>query len=1152
MGIVYLARDRLRGQLVALKSISAASITHDIAPTAEMDPLGRSTTQVQAERDRRELSATVAHSQTSPVFVRGAGDSLGLRIALAQEFRTLASLRHPHIISVLDYGFDADRIPFFTMELLQDAVPILTAGRDRPLKEKMQLLFQVAQALAYLHRRGIVHRDLKPANLLAVPTAAGPHVKVLDFGLALGKSTEGAAPLRVAGTIMYMAPEVLIGRPPGQSADLYAFGVTAFELLAQRAPFEDTSAVQLIRRVLEATPDVSMVEGPDELRELLRKLMARDPQERPQDASQLCSQLAHAVGLQPPAESSSIRDSFLQAATFVARDAEVSLLMDALNDATDGHGSGWLIGGESGVGKSRLLDEVRTQALVRGAHVLRGEATRVEGVPYAAFRDILRALCLHIELEDSEARLLLPLLPDLPALLQREVSEPPPLDAKAAQERLLAVIVSLFSRIKQPTVVLLEDVQWAGLEVILLLDRLMRTARKHPFVLISSYRDDEAPWLPSALPAMEVVKIARFDRASISALSESMLGTLGREPALIDFLERQTEGNAFFIVEVLRSLAEERGMLSHIVGNPLPIGVFAGGMRAVIDRRLNRLPQPIRAFLHFAALAGRQLDLALMRRLDPQLDSLLETCANAAVLEVIDQQWRFTHDKLRERLIEEIPVEQQRQMHRQLAALITETSSSKELDPSRLAYHYGSANDAEKAVHYTILAGEKALREGALEKALSNFQEALRWKDQLYPRTLPIIRAQRLAGVASLALGRRSDSEARFRAAWALVGIPLPEQLPRLDLSSLAPLDAHVQEAVEVATHEISLHADAHEAALEVAALAESSMLPFWESGARSTAYCACMIGLAITETFGLSELHPCFILYASYILRLVPARHLLPQYLRSVTEHPASDQINGLRHRIIGLLNMTECSWDAALADFQQAFAISERLGDNANALLVQQQMIMIDYYQGNFKQTVVGSEVLIARAVSTGNLQFLAWGHALSALGMWRRGMHRMAAAQLEIAAKHLEKVEDLRCHILVLGCLASLNHQLKKPTLARSVAERALAEAAHQEFTGHELFEGYAGICETFLMLLRDEKDESSCRPLRQSAEAALSLMMRFAEVFPLALPRTLYYRGILAQMDGALRRAHALWRLARRHASRLAMPHERTLAMPLPLP
>lgn len=966
---------------------------------------------------------------------------------------------------------------------------------------------------------------------------------MLDFGLALGKSTEGTTPLRVAGTMMYMAPEVLRGHKPGQAADLYAFGVTAYEMLAQQAPFEETSASRLISAILEKDPDLSSVEGPAPLRALLQKLMAKDVRERMQDASQLCVELAHAVGLEPPAESSSIRDSFLQAAAFVARDAEVALLMDALSDATEGHGSGWLIGGESGVGKSRLLDEVRTQALVRGAHVLRGEATRMDGVPYAAFRDILRALCLHIELEDAEARLLLPLLPDLPSLLQREVAEPPSLDAKAAQERLIAVIASMFARIKQPTLVLIEDVQWAGLEVILLLDRLMRTVRKHPFVLIASYRDDEAPWLPSALPAMEVVKLTRFDRASISALSESMLGPMGREPALIQFLERETEGNAFFIVEVLRALAEERGMLSHIAGNHLPSGVFAGGMRAVIDRRLNRLPQPIREFLHFAALAGRQLDLEILQRLEPQLENLLETCANASVLEVIDQQWRFTHDKLRERLIEEIPLENQRQIHGQLAALIAESPSSRELDPARLAHHYGRAGDGENAVRYTILAGEKALREGALEKALSNFQEALRWKEQIHPQTLPIAKAHRLAGVASLALGRRGDSDSMFRAAWSLVGIPLPEHPPALTPSELERLDAQIQEAVGGVTLQLAVHDDPHEAALEVAALAENSVLSFWESGSRSTAYYACMIGLAISEMVDLSELRHHFILYASYILRLVPAQHLLSGYLNRIASQTANKRLDSLKYRVIGLLNLTECRWSTALRDLQQAFAISENLGDNANALFLQQQMIMIDYYLGNYKHAIVGAEVLIARAVSTGNLQFLAWGHALGALGMWRRGMHRMASAQFEIAAKHLDKLEDHRCQTLVQGCQAALYHQIKKTAAALSLADRALARALDQEFTGHELFEGYAGICETYLMLWRDEQDESKRQQLRQRAEQAVELLIRFAGVFPVAVPRTLYYRGVLAQMEQKPRRAQALLRLARRYALHLEMPHER---------
>ncbi|MFZ0545260.1 MAG: serine/threonine-protein kinase, partial [Candidatus Promineifilaceae bacterium] len=499
MGAVYRAVDRLTGQTIALK---------------------------------RVISLTEAQPQQSR------SDSISFRLALTREFKVLASLRHPNIISVLDYGFDDERQPYITMELLDEAQTVLTIATEQTLQQQIHLLIELLQALAYLHRRDILHRDLKPSNVLV--TADG-YLKVLDFGLAV----ESEQAKDMAGTLAYMAPEVMQGQQATSGVDLYAVGVMAYEIFTGRHPFNTDNMQKLVWDVLNSAPDlqslvdrttnVSAVDSqqptaldgntnavgdnfktmigsiaqndykqdernldddtitilPDDIQvensadlaktlipsgtfniadeyeeaslaAIVGKLLSKSPEVRYSKAYDVIVDLASALNIPVPQESAAVRESFLQAATFVGREEELNRLETALDAATQGQGSAWLIAGESGVGKSRLIEELRIRALSHGVMVLRGQAVSEGGLPYHLWREPVRRLLLTTEMSDLDAGILKEIVPDIGMLLERNIADVIPLEGTAEQQRLLGTIINLFERQNQPVMLILEDLHWSG------------------------------------------------------------------------------------------------------------------------------------------------------------------------------------------------------------------------------------------------------------------------------------------------------------------------------------------------------------------------------------------------------------------------------------------------------------------------------------------------------------------------------------------------------------------------------------------------------------------------------------------------------------------------------------------------------------------
>jgi class 3 adenylate cyclase/tetratricopeptide (TPR) repeat protein len=446
----------------------------------------------------------------------------------------------------------------------------------------------------------------------------------------------------------------------------------------------------------------------------------------------------------------------------VGRSADLDTLKTALKQAAAGQVRVVLLAGEPGIGKTRLASEFARWAHGEGATVLLG---RCDEEPLAAYQPVVEALGRYVRAASTDdlrantgrhAPTLAQLVPDV---RERLPGLPEPLsgDPETERTRIFDAITTILHGLARsaPVVVFFDDVHWAQQPLLLLLRHLLRDADPAGLLLIATYRDTE---LDRKHPLSEMLaEFRRYDeevsRVALRGLDLDgvvafMEGASGHDLddealALARSLHETTEGNPFFLREVLRHLTETGALTLEdgrwVGSRPAADIGLPEGVKEVIGRRLSQLSADSNKILRMAAVIGREFDLQLLVEIsgagwEPTLTLVEEGIAARVVVEVpgaVDR-FSFAHALVRETLLDELTTSRRVRLHRSLAEAI-ERIHAGDIDEhlSELAYHFGEAadTDLERAIEYARQAGQAATELHSYEEAAGHFERALDWLD---------------------------------------------------------------------------------------------------------------------------------------------------------------------------------------------------------------------------------------------------------------------------------------------------------------------------------------------------------------------------------------------------------------------------------------
>jgi AAA ATPase domain/Protein kinase domain len=669
-------------------------------------------------------------------------------------------------------------------------------GQPMALESFLPLAIGVTSALAQVHRRGLIHKDIKPANVL-VDSVTG-RAWLTGFGIAsrLPRERQAPAPPEViAGTLAYMAPEQTgrMNRSIDSRSDLYALGVTLYEMLTGELPFTASDPMEWVHCHIarQPAPPGERVAGiPEPLPAIVMKLLAKNAEDRYQTASGLTVDLRKClaeweshrrIGPFPPGADDA-PDRLIPPEKLYGREHEIETLLGAFDRVvTDGATELVLVSGYAGIGKSSLVNELQ-KALVppRGLFASGKFDQYKRDIPYATLAQAFRGLVLPLIGESepelvrwresfSEAlgpngQLIVDLVPELELVIGEQplVADLPPQDAKNRFQMVFRRFLSLFAREQHPLALFLDDLQWLDSATLDLLQHLVTHPEVRHLMLVGAYRDNEVGLAHPLIQMLETIRNAgaRVEEIVVIPLGLDDIGLLVTDALhceteyarpLAQLVHEKASGNPFFAIQFLTALNEDGLLVFDPVAPAWRWDIDRIRARSYTDNvadlmlgKVKRLSAITQEALKQLACLGNVAEIAALAMVQGDAEEAIHTSLREAIHAGLilrqESTYTFLHDRIQQAAYSLIPEERRTDTHlrvgRALLGSMTPDQLTEHLFEVVSQLNRGAArlidrDEKAQVAAIDLRAGRKAKAAAAYASACAYFSAGMALLDEI-------------------------------------------------------------------------------------------------------------------------------------------------------------------------------------------------------------------------------------------------------------------------------------------------------------------------------------------------------------------------------------------------------------------------------------